>query len=291
MRRLLVAVFAASLAAPLWAAGSGGAPLVSEPGWTATARVEWGTASLQVEIIHDLDPSTTSLVRAKADAETDIDGRLPDLLARAISTVQVDSSHLFGAYLQTDPGLFARVNDLAEASHETGLFLSSDFSRLTARFEVPLFGDAGVVTPLFPTQANVIHRRLGDVITRKYTGLVIFAQGELPEAGTTRTARARPAVFPRIWDEQMNLVLDRTMCSPESLARWGMVGYAQSLDDAAAELRVGALPLRLSARGLFGDTPTDIVISTDGARQLLALPENIALLREGRILIVYDSLN
>ncbi|HEY9593380.1 MAG TPA: hypothetical protein VHE79_02825 [Spirochaetia bacterium] len=289
MRAPIVAIVALCLAVPLWAAGN--APFLSEPGWTATAKVDWASAALQVEITRDLDPSTASLVRAKADAETDVDGRLPDLLARAISTVQVDSSHLYGAYLQSDPGLFARVSDLAEAARLVGLSLSGDFSRLVARYDVPLFGDAGIATPLFPSQASPIRRRLGDVTTRKYTGLLIFAQGPLPEAGTSRMTRARPAVFPRIWDEQMNLVLDRTMCSPESLARWGMVGYAQSLDDPAADLRVGALPLRLSARGVFGDTPTDIVISTDGARQLLALPENIAFLREGRIVIVYDSLN
>jgi hypothetical protein len=68
-----------------------------------------------------------------------------------------------------------------------------------------------------------------------------------------------------------------------------MVGYAASIDDAAT-LRAGALPLRLAARGVFGDHGTDIVISTDGARQLLSLAENIALLQEGRICIVYDSL-
>jgi hypothetical protein len=101
---------------------------------------------------------------------------------------------------------------------------------------------------------------------------------------------ARPALFPRIWDEQMNLLLDKGMCAPESLARWGMVGYSQAVDDPAADLRVGNVPLRLAARGVFGDNDTDIVISMDGARQLLALPENIALLQTGRIVIVYDSL-
>ncbi len=80
------------------------------------------------------------------------------------------------------------------------------------------------------------------------------------------------------------------MCSPEALAQWGKVGYSQAIDDPSLDLRVGALPLRLAARGVFGSASTDIVISTEGARQLLALPENIALLREGRIVIVYESL-
>jgi hypothetical protein len=80
------------------------------------------------------------------------------------------------------------------------------------------------------------------------------------------------------------------MCSPEALARWGMAGYLLHPDEAAAVTRVGLFPLRVAARGVFGDTPTDIVIPTDGARQLLTLEENRDLLREGRIAIVYDAL-
>ena len=101
---------------------------------------------------------------------------------------------------------------------------------------------------------------------------------------------ARPAVFPRLWDEEMNLVLDRSMCHPDALARWGMVGYAQSLDDDVVTLRAGLSPLRLAARGVFGDKATDLMLPIQGVRQLLTLPENIAMLQEGRIVIVYDSL-
>ena len=157
-------------------------------------------------------------------------------------------------------------------------------------YAVPFFGDWGIGSPFFPAQAVPIRRRLGDVTTRAYTGLLIFARGMLPAAGGNRMVAARPALFPRIWDEQMNLVLEKGMCTPESLSRWGMVGYSAAVDDPSADLRVGNVPLRLAARGVFGDNNTDIVVSTDGARQLLALPENIALLREGRIVIVYDSL-
>jgi hypothetical protein len=287
MRKGLLSVLCLLLAAPLWSAGTTAVP--AGPGYTLSSRVDWATATLQVEITHDLDPSIASLVRAKSDAETDIDARLSDLFSRSISGVQVDSSHSFGDILQTDPALFARIDELALGSPRTGLFLSTDFTRLTARYAIALFGDAGIATPLLPQQASPLRTVLGDIATRKYTGLLIFAQGPLPEAATTRTARALPALFPRIWDEQMNLVLDRRMCSPQALARWGMVGYARGLDDAAAELRVGALPLRLSARAVFGDTPTDIVISADGARQLLSLPDNGELLRQGRIVIVYDA--
>jgi hypothetical protein len=66
-----------------------------------------------------------------------------------------------------------------------------------------------------------------------------------------------------------------------------MVGYARSLDDNSVVLRAGVLPLRLVARAVFGTRRTDVVISMDGARQLLALQDNIDLLREGHVVILY----
>ena len=270
---------------------AGGAVVVSEPGYTVASVVDWTRGKVAVEITHTLDPSLPSLVRAKGDAAADIESRLPDFLSRAVSALTVDSSHTMGDLLGSDPGLFARWSELGFGAGPPELFLSQDFSSLVARYTLPLFGAQGISSPLFPSRETLIRRSLGYVATRKYSGLLIHAKGPLPEAGSSRMAAARPALFPRIWDEQMNLVLDRGMCSPDALARWGMVGYALDPDEDAAVLRVGNFPLRLVARGVFGDKPTDIVISTDGARKLLTLAENIALLREGRIVIVYDSLD
>ncbi|MGO9308262.1 MAG: hypothetical protein ACLQDL_04475 [Spirochaetia bacterium] len=260
------------------------------PGLAVTRSVDWAADRIVVEVTRPLDAATPSLVRAKADAETDLAQQLPGALSRALGPLTVDSSHTVADYLAADPGLSARFNDIALNAQRTDLFLTGDLTSLVARYAIPFFGMQGIGSPLYPSKSTAIRRRLGDVTTRAYTGLLIFARGMLPSAGTSRMAVARPALYPRIWDEQMNLVLDKGMCAPEYLTRWGMVGYSQAIDDPAAQLRVGNLPLRLAARGVFGDNDTDIVISMDGARQLLALPENIALLQEGRICIVYDSL-
>jgi hypothetical protein len=286
---VLACVVCTAAAAAAGAAGEA-TTVVVEPGFTVSSAVDWTAGTLAMEITHALDPSLPSLVRAKADAETDIDGRFSDFLFRAVAPLTVDSSHTLGDLLGLDPAVFAKFNELDFSARRDELFLSRDFSSLVARYTLPLFGANGIASPLLPSRATPPKRRLGYVATRKFTGLLIYAKGQLPEAGTGRTAQARPALFPRIWDEQMNLVLDKGMCDPGSLAKWGMVGYALQPDEDAALLRAGNLPLRLAARGVFGDTPTDIVIPTEGALQLLTLPENIALLREGRIVIIYDRL-
>jgi hypothetical protein len=290
MKKVLIPFLAFSLYAACSGAAAAGASIVSEPGYAVTGMVDWAAGAIDVEISHALNPATPSLVRAKGDAEAEIQSRLSDFLIRAIANVTVDSSHTFGDLLGADPELFARVSQLARGGLKDEIFLSSDFSSLTMHYSLSLFGAQGIVSPLYPSRETPIRRRLGYVTTRKFTGVLISAAGILPESGTTRMVTARPALFPRLWDEQMNLVLDKGMCSPQALSRWGMVGYAQKLDDPVVSLRAGVLPLRLAARAVFGDKATDIMISTDGVRQLLALPENISLLQQGKIVIVYNSL-
>jgi len=287
MTRILACLVTVLAAASMPAAAQDSAPA---PGLDVVRSVDWAAGRIVVEATRPLDPSLPSLVRAKADAETDLDQRLPDALSRALGPLTVDSSHVLSDYFNADPELFARLNDIAVHAQRTDLFLTSDFTSLVARYAIPFFGDKGIGSPLYPSKGTPIRRRLGDVTTRAYTGVLIFARGMLPSAGTSRLAAARPALFPRIWDEQMDLVLDKDRVAPEALKAWGMVGYSQAVDDPAADLRVGEVPLRLAARGVFGDNDTDIVISMDGARQLLALSENIALLQQGRIVIVYDAL-
>jgi hypothetical protein len=284
----LLALF--SLAGPsarLFAASSG--IVTPEPGYTLAGETDWTAGVLNVEITRTLDASVPSLLRAKGDAETEIDERLPEFLLQAAGSVPVDSSHTLDELLGADANLHARVSALILKATRTAAYLSPDFSTLVERFAVPFYGPQGIAQPFFPSQATLIRILPGDVTTRRYTGLLIDARGYLPEVGTDRTARLQPALFPRIWNEQMDLVMDLNACDPESLVRWGMVGYVRTPDDDEAIVRAGTLPLRLVARAVFGDKGTDVVIPTDGARQILALPENITLLREGRVVIVYGD--
>jgi hypothetical protein len=52
--------------------------------------------------------------------------------------------------------------------------------------------------------------------------------------------------------------------------------------------RVGANPLRIMARGVFGETPTDPIIDIEDARIILSSEANRRLLREGRVAVVLD---
>ncbi len=86
----------------------------------------------------------------------------------------------------------------------------------------------------------------------------------------------------------MNTILERNIVEPDAIRRWGIVGYTDDLATAALEERTGDNPLRIAAMGVFGTARTDLIISREEALRILALPENRALLKEGRVVVVVD---
>jgi hypothetical protein len=282
MIRSTAAVLAFFLAASVLAAQA--APMVQR-------TLVWTAGELRLDATRALDPKSTSIVRAKSDAQADLESRVSPLLLQALAPVFVDSSHTVAELAAEEPGFFESLDSLARASRPEAVFLGTDLARLTVRWVFPLFGEHSVTGSLLPGHEAPLARPLGFTASRAFTGLVIHAQGPLPSVGTGTTAVLRPALFPRIWDENMDIVLERWQLSAAALKGHGMVGYLDRLDDEAIRQRAGPDPLRIAARAVFGKYPVDVVISVEAARQLLSVTQNRELLRQGRICIVYDDLD
>ncbi len=261
-----------------------------DAGFAATVVEDWESARVTLSVSRALDPSIPSIQRAQAEAEAAIDAAFTGLLLQSLAPLVIDSSSTVGSLAGSDPAFFSWIQGLARAARKETFNLSSDFKKAIAGYSLPLFTDKGIASPLFPGQVSAVGRRLGFVPTREFTGLLIYAMDPLPVVGGAEEQRAAPALFPRLFDEEMNVVFEKGMCAPAALGKWGMVGYADSVDDPAVLVRCGTQPLTVVARAVFGRNRTDLVIPTRAVRQILALEENRKLLRDGKVLIIYPSL-
>lgn len=278
--------------AVLWLFIAAAVPAVhAEVAETVQARLAWAAGELRLDAALVLDPGAPSIVRAKSDAQAALESRISPQLLAALAPVALDSSHTVGELAMEDPNFFESLHGLARAARPEAVFLSTDLARLTVRWTFPLFGARSVTGYLLPEREAAMRRPLGYAASRAFTGLVIHAQGPLPAVGTGATAVLRPALFPRIWDENMDLVLEKGHVRAASLAAWGMVGYLDRLDEEAIRQRAGTDPLRVAARAVFGRLPVDVVIPVEAARQLLTVAQNIEALRQGKVCIVYDRLD
>lgn len=276
---------APAAAAQVPGAGSGEAAAAPGGAISAESKVDWVSRTLNIDVELDLAAAGIRLPAGRLEAERLVERELPGLSKPAVFAIPVDSWRDVGATASAgELDINGVVGLAASARRETAAF-SRDMRRFEARYAISLDTVAGLYVR--GQQAVPLRAPLGYTPSRAYTGIVIYAEGELPVRGERVAERLRPCLFPRIYDEDMVPILERRNVDPGALAAWGPVGYAAAVG-AGADDRVGDDPLRVIARAVFGTNRTDIVLSRDDAARILALPENRKLVEEGRILVILE---
>lgn len=262
---------------------------LAEGPYSVRSSVDWKARALRLEIGLDLAAAGLKMPEGRLSAERMMDKDLASIAKDAVLDLQADSHRsVADAAMGGDFDPEDLVALATRARRESSSF-SKDMRTFVGAYAISL----GDISALFLSGArpSPIRAPLDARPTRDYTGVVIYAKGELPVHGEGVAGRAEPCLFPRVYDEGMSLVLDRTLVLPEVLERdgssGGVLGYAQALGVEAGE-RVGSDPLRVMAVELFGDRRTDYVISREDSLRILSSPGGRELLRQGKVVVVLD---
>ncbi|MBE9546356.1 MAG: LPP20 family lipoprotein [Proteobacteria bacterium] len=111
-----------------------------------------------------------------------------------------------------------------------------------------------------------------------YTGLVIDARG----------ISARPAMSPKVVDEDGREVYGSMQVDREFAVQQGMSGYARDLTAAQSNPRVTNNPITIKGLSTKSPGQANIVISNADAQMIRAAAENLAFLKKCRVMIVLD---
>ncbi len=111
-----------------------------------------------------------------------------------------------------------------------------------------------------------------------FTGLIIDARG----------ASLRPAMAPKIVDEQGNEVYGTGYVDREYAVQIGVVGYEKDLNRARSNERVTNNPLVVKALKSSGTTNCDVVISNRDAQNILAAAQNMNFMEKCKVMIILD---
>lgn len=114
--------------------------------------------------------------------------------------------------------------------------------------------------------------------TIAYTGMVVDARG----------IQARPAMSPRIFDEDGKEVYGSANVDREYAVQQGMSGYARDLTAAQSNQRVTNSPVTVKALKTSGAGKADLIISNTDAQQIRASAENASFMKKCRVMIVLD---
>ncbi len=252
---------------------------------TWSFRNDWSSGTLQWELVLPLSGERAILPSTRMEMEKEIDRHFPSLFLEALLPLTIDSSTTLLSRIEKTPGLRGDLVALANTAKRTYSHYTPDFSSWRCSFELALYPD---IVDFFITHETPFlpDRRISTEPTASYTGILIYVEEELPLHGMFSSSRLKRALFPRIMDEEMNIVMDPSMVRPEIISRSGTVLYLPPERMDESESRVGHTPLRISARALFGKNRTDLVIPDEAAQQILSSIHNINLIRDGRIAVI-----
>jgi hypothetical protein len=256
--------------------------------------IDWAKGLLKITATTDLDLDNYPFPKARAKAEKVLYDSMPSLFIDALMDVPIDSYYTVREKLKDElerEDLLQALSHIASKGKKLGSFVTEDFRFLKTNYVYPFYGEDGILSLLvIHDEPMPLRNELGFHATRKFTGVVIFAQGKYPVWGDKKRgeSRIRRAFFPKIFDDNMNIVLKKEMCDPGMVRKWGVVAYSSSSSEVHFGERIGSFPLRIIAHGVYGKNNTDIIISGEAAGQLLSLEENRRLLVQGRILVIVD---
>jgi hypothetical protein len=210
------------------------------------------------------------------------------MLRPFLMSIAADSSSTLGEWIAGGNLSLSALDALSMAAEKTHPALSADLLSIAGRYTIRLKDLSAALSR--HREAAEPPRTLGPSAV-DYSSIIIIASGELPVHGRKTRALARPCIFPKIWDQDMNLIYERNMGDPKG----PMVRYApperifrptpSGLEGELAEF-AGPRPLRIFARSVFGREPTDLVIDREDALRILSSRANRDLLREGRVILV-----
>jgi len=98
----------------------------------------------------------------------------------------------------------------------------------------------------------------------------------------------RPAMSPRILNQDGSVVYGPSQYSRDYAASNGVVGYAKTLDQAKNDPRVQGNPLIIRGTSIFGSSAADITISNTDAGKASSADGSASLFSNCRVMFVLD---
>jgi hypothetical protein len=264
------------------AAGNASAQLTGtikdvEQSVSASGKVDWTTGVLTAVGIGAPPAQPANAAQARAMAERAAQVVAYRNLLEAVKGVRVDSTTTVENFIITSDVIRTEVNGIIQGATIMDKKYMSDGSvevtvgmRLTGALadallpKTPMTGLTGTLAPASPGQL--------------YTGLIVDARG----------LGVKPAMAPKILNEDGKEVYGSAWINRDYAVREGMVGYLKDPVQAQANPRVTDKPLMVKALKAAGDARVDMVISNADAAMLQSASENLSMLQKCRVIILVD---
>ncbi len=264
------------------------AAVPSPPGLVSEGAWDWekGVFTLTIRMPLPTDTEATPPKRRYL-AEQEAQRHLQEEFVRRAGALPAASGKPLSDLMAADPTIEAGVAQLGEKMKFVSSRVDDGYTTLEMVWSVGLYD--GLAPLLYDTSApNEPPTLIRWAPSRDFSGIVIFAMGDLDWLGTGLQARWTPSLGFRLLNLKGEVVFDPTMVKPDYVQKWGQAGASLGLfNEERWHDRIGFDPLRLVARGVWGARPGDLILADADWERILSRDANRNLLAEGRVLVLY----
>ena len=152
-------------------------------------------------------------------------------------------------------------------------------------FTVPMTGISDIILPPVTVAAVPANNTGGVGTTAAPTATAGGVSGLIIDA---RGLKARPAMAPRILDQNGNAIYGPGKYDRKYAVSNGVAGYSKTLEAAQKDPRVTGNPLVVKGVAISGTNRTDIVVSNSDVSRIDVADRNGNILKDCRVLILLD---
>ena len=246
----------------------------------STGKVDWTTGVITAVGIGAPPAQPANPAQARAMAERSAQVVAYRNLLEAVKGVRVDSTTTVENFIVTSDVINTQVNGIIQgATIMDKKYMSDGSVEVTVGMKLTgALADALLPKPPLPPPAGSTGTLAPGTPGQLYTGLIVDARG----------LGVRPAMAPKILDEDGKEVYGSAWINRDYAVREGMVGYMKDPAAAQANPRVTDKPLMVKALKVSGDARVDTVISNADATMLHNASQNLNMLEKCRVIILVD---
>ena len=254
---------------------------------TSQSTVDWTKPAFFSTAELNIAKSNIILPSGRGAASTILETKIPLLVKDPLLSLPVDSSKKLGDTVLQDTLSLEEITQIIQDGKKTAPVYSNENDSIIINHTIKLNDiSSKLVKHNIPYKPET---PIEKTASRVYTGIIIDARGILPVQGEFVTSTGNPCLFPKVWNENMELIYEKNIENSKTAKEQGIVSYHWSSDENLYRDRIGNDPLRITAKKIFGINRTDPVISNKDALKILSLDENRELLKKGKVIILLDK--
>ena len=245
-------------------------------------EINWAEQSIRATGSGAPNPEAPNIAAARLGAERAAKADALRNILETVKGVRIDSETLVVNAMTQNDVIRTRVQGMVRGAQVVNTRYLSD-GAVEVTVEIRMASQAApnetlAATVLPPQAMGTQTQNIPKSGNPVYTGVIFDARG----------LGIRPAMSPKIVDEDGREVYGSAFVSQEWVTQFGIVGYAKELEASKKNDRVAANPLVIKASKVSGTGGCDLVISNADAQGMRDMSKNLSFLEQCRVLIVVD---